>query len=168
MPTNWVARNSIGPDITKVYDTEAFALGTRIQAVDRGTTNYGVGEFIFLKGVASTAAGNVVQYYEDDWSTVRLPATTPAAGPVALAMAATVASTYGWYQIYGKGVATAATVADNARVWGSGTAATVDDATIDGYLVHNAQFASADGTPASGQAEVEIYYPYVDAIATND
>lgn len=42
------------------------ALGTIIQAVD---PTYGAGEFIYLKGVTSTAVGSAVIYYPDAWTT---------------------------------------------------------------------------------------------------
>jgi hypothetical protein len=83
-------------------------------------------------------------------------------------MAATVASEFGWYQISGKAVVKAATVVDNANAYISGTAGTLDDAVVDGDMVHLAKFASANGTPAAGFAELEIHRPYTDDITTND
>jgi hypothetical protein len=55
-------------------------------------------EFIYLKGVASTIAGSVVTY---DHAGVTTLIVADASGPVAVAMAATVASTFGWYCISG-------------------------------------------------------------------
>lgn len=153
----------IGQAVADTSTTRKAALGTRIQAKD---PTYGVGEFIYLKGVASTAVGNAVVYSPDDWTTAR--ATTSTAGLVAIAMSANVANQYGWYQIFGKAVVTAGTVADNAKAWATATGGVLDDATADGYMVHNAIFASADGTPSAGLAELEIMYPYIDGIATND
>jgi len=138
-------------------------LGTIVNATD---PIYGAGEFIYLKGVVSTVLGDAVTYNADDFSTARLVAN--AIGPVAIAMAATVANEFGWYQIGGKGVVKAGTVVDNANVYISGTAGTLDDAVVDGDMVHLAKFASANGTPAAGFAEIEIHRPYTDDIATND
>lgn len=151
------------PPITD-HDTTAKAeLGLIVQATD---PTYGSGEFIYLKGVASTAVGNAVAYYPDDWSTVRTVATTK--GSIAIAMSACVAGEYGWYQIQGKAIATVGTVADNGDVYLTATDGTLDDAVVDGYLVHEARFASANGTPSAGLAEIEIHRPYTDGIATND
>ena len=139
-------------------------LGRRVQAFD---PTYGTGEFIYLLGVASTAVGSWVTYNADDYSTTLLAPN--AIGPVAVSMSANVASQYGWYQIFGKAVGKAlASYADNALVWGTSTAGSVDDAVADGDLVHLAKGASAVGTPSSGLAEFEIQYPYTDDITTND
>ena len=132
--------------------------GTIITAVD---PTYGAGEFIYLKGVASTARGTWVTYNADDFSTVRLAAN--AIGPVAVAMGATVASTEGWYQIGGKAVGLAAALyADGGLVYATATAGTVDDTVVAGDRVKNALGASAVGTPAAGLAEFEIQRPFMD------
>jgi hypothetical protein len=77
-------------------------------------------------------------------------------------MAPVGANQYGWYQIRGKAVVKAGTVADNGNVYSTGTAGTLDDAVVAGDRVKNAKFASADGTPAAGLAEIEIDHPFVD------
>ena len=66
--------------------TKNVPLGTIIKAIDKADTDYGVGEFIYLKGVASTAIGSAVVYNSDDYSTTL--ASANAIGPVAFAMAA--------------------------------------------------------------------------------
>lgn len=159
---SWVVPQAI--DATET--TQKLPLGTIIRAEDKASTAYGIGEFIYLKGVSSTAVGTVVIYNPDDFSTTR--ASANAIGPVAVAMSANVANQYGWYQISGKAVVKAATVVDNATVYISGTAGTLDDAVVDGDMVHLAKFASADGTPSAGFAEIEISRPYTDDITTND
>lgn len=134
------------------------ALGTIVRAVD---PVYGAGEFIYLKGVASTAVGSWVTYNSDDFSTALLAAN--AIGPVAIAMSANVASQYGWYQIQGKAVGLVASgFVDNANVYATATAGTVDDAVVAGDRVKGAVGASAIGTPAAGQAEFEIARPFMD------
>lgn len=139
------------------------ALGTIVNAVD---PTYGEGEFIYLVGVADTVVGSAVTYRYDDGATILTVA--DAAGPVGFAMSINVASQYGWYQISGKAVAKAGTVSDNGDVYISGTAGILDDAVVDGDMVHNAKFASANGTPSTGLAEIEISRPYTDNITTND
>lgn len=138
--------------------------GDIVRAVD---PDYGVGEFIYLKGVASTAIGSWVTYNLDDFSTTLLVAN--AIGPVAVAMSANVASQSGWYQISGKAIGLClAGYVDNALVWGTATPGSVDDAVVDGDMVHLAKGASAIGVPSGSFAEFEISRPYTDDIATND
>ena len=140
--------------------TQNVALGTIIRAEDKASTAYGVGEFIYLQGVASTAVGSVVVYNQDDHSTAL--ASANAVGAVATAMSACVASNYGWYQISGKGVAKVkASFADNGDVYLTSTAGSVDDADQPGDYVQGMKGASAIDTPATGQAEMEMSRPSV-------
>lgn len=74
------------------------ALGTIVRATD---PTYGEGEFIYLLGVASTAVGSLVTYNATTYQTALAPIGTNLPQPVAVAMAATVADEYGWYQISG-------------------------------------------------------------------
>lgn len=144
--------------IADTSTTQNHTLGTIVTAED---PTYGSGEFIYLLGVASTAVGEWVTYNPDDFSTTLLAAN--AIGPVAIAMSANVANQYGWYQIQGKAVGLVATgFADNANCYATATAGTVDDAIVAGDLVKNAKGASAIGTPAAGQAEIELYRPFMD------
>lgn len=63
---------------------------------------YGEGEFIYLKGVASTAIGSLVTYNSLAPSTALAPNTANLGQPVAVAMsAAATTGVYGWYQITG-------------------------------------------------------------------
>lgn len=144
--------------------TQKHPLGFRVQAYD---PTYNVGQFVYAKGVASCAVGSWVTLNSDDWSTALLAAN--AIGPVGVAMSACVAGEYGWFQVYGKAVGKAlAGYVDNALVWATGTAGSVDDAIVDGDMVHLAKGASAVDTPSTGLAEFEIAYPYTDDITTND
>lgn len=138
--------------------TQQHPLGSIVVADD---PTYGSGEFIYLKGVASTAVGSWVTFNRDDGSTALLAAN--AIGPVAVAMSACVANEYGWYQISGKAVGLCLTgFADNANVYATATAGSVDDAVVAGDRVKSAKGASAIGTPAAGQAEFEIDRPFMD------
>lgn len=159
----WVFQeNRLGQSRVGDVDTEAAVpLGTTLKAYD---PTYGVGEFVYLAGVASTEYGTAVVYLPDDFATARTAAN--AKGPVAVATAATVASTYGWYQVKGKGVVkVAASFADGGDLYITSTAGTLDDAVVAGDRVHGMWGASAIGTPSAGLAEVEMNYPYVDDIA---
>lgn len=159
MPNAWrITSQFIVPSaIGGVDDSQMFPLGTIVTAVHQ---TYGAGEFIYLKGLATTAVGSVVIYNPDDYTTVL--ATANSKGPVAVATAATVANKFGWYQIQGKAIVKAGTVADDASVYTTATAGTVDDAIVAGDRIKNARFASADGTPSAGLAECEIARPFAD------
>jgi hypothetical protein len=144
--------------IAETSTVQKLPLGTRVQAQD---AVYGVGEFIYLQGLASTGVGEWVTFNQDDGTTTLLAAN--AIGPVALAMSANLANQFGWYQVYGKGVGKVlALFADNANVYATSTAGTVDDAPVAGDRVKNARGASAIGTPAAGLAEMELWYPFMD------
>jgi hypothetical protein len=141
--------------------TQNHVLGTIVQAVDVASTAYGAGEFVYLLGVASTVLGSFVTYNADDNSTALLAAN--AIGPVAVSMSINVASQYGWYQISGKAVGKALTgYADNALVFATATAGSIDDAVVAGDRVKLAKGASAVGTPSTGLAEFEIQRPFMD------
>lgn len=147
--------------IAETSTTQQHDLGTIVQAVDKGANANGAGEFIYLKGVASTAAGSWVTYNSDDGTTTLLAAN--AVGPVAVAMSANVANQYGWYQIHGKAVGKALTgFVDDAQVYATATAGSVDDAVVAGDRVKNAKGASALDAPATGMAEFEIARPFMD------
>jgi len=133
-------------------------LGDIIRATD---PTYGAGEFIYLAGLDTTEVGTWVTYNADDFSTTLLAAN--AIGPVAIAMSANVTGYYGWYQIQGKAVGKVlASFADNANVYATATAGSVDDAVVSGDRVKGAKGASAIGTPSAGLAEFEISYPFMD------
>jgi|TARA_R110000803_G_scaffold166998_3_gene230294 hypothetical protein len=141
--------------------TQLHPLGLIVQAADNASTAYGAGDFIYLKGVASTVVGSFVTYNSDDNSTALLAAN--AIGPVATAMSINLAGYYGWYQISGKAVGKAkASYADNGLVYATSTAGSIDDAVVAGDRVKLAKGASAVDTPSTGLAEFEIQRPFMD------
>lgn len=144
--------------IADTSTTQKHELGLIVKAKD---PTYGVGEFIYLLGVASTAVGSWVTYDQDGNTTALLAAN--AIGPVAVAMSANVANQYGWYQISGKAVGKALSgFVDNANVYATATAGSVDDAVVAGDRVKLAKGASAVDTPSTGLAEFEIQRPFMD------
>lgn len=154
-----ISEPQIGVQLIGDTDTvQRHALGRVVHASD---PTYGAGEFIYLKGVASTVVGSWVLYNPDDFSTSLLAAND--IGPVAVAMSINVASQYGWYQIQGKAIGKALTgFVDNANVYSTATSGSVDDAVVAGDRVKNAKGASAVDTPSTGLAEFEIERPWVD------
>jgi len=136
-------------------------LGTVIKAVENsnvGGSPLGEGEFIYLKGVASTIVGSVV-IYDQRAGTTTLTATA-SRGPVAIAQSANVANQFGWYQISGSAVVkTAAAVAANAMAYATATAGQADDAVVAGAKIDGATYRTADGTPSAGFAIVQLAGP---------
>lgn len=149
--------------LTETSTTQNHVLGKRVKGND---PTYGDGEFIYLVGVASTIATDWVTINFDTFGTTRLVA--DAVGPVGVAMSANVASQYGWYQIFGKAIGgSGGAIVDGAAIYAHGTAGLVDDAVVDGDLVHNALCRSTvAGAAITG--EYQIAYPYTDNIASND
>jgi hypothetical protein len=162
MSTYEIVNTIIGAqDIGDTSTTQNQPLGAIVEAVDRASTAYGAGEFVYLKGVASTVVGSFVTYNADDNSTALLAAN--AIGPVATAMSINVASSYGWYQISGKAVGKCLSgYADDGLVYATSTAGSIDDAVVSGDRMKLAIGASAIGTPSSGLAEFEIQRPFMD------
>ena len=118
-------------------------------------------EYAYWLGVASTAAGDWASMNAATYQTARLA--TNAVGPVGIAMAAIVASTYGWYQVYGYNTISASdTVAGAGALYIDGTAGRVDDADVAGDVVIGAYSTAADATNV---LPVMIAYPHVSNIA---
>lgn len=132
-------------------------LGTIVKAND---PTYGGGEFIYLKGVASTVVGSLVDYDSYLGTTALAPATA-GVGPVAVSMSANVASQYGWYQITGSAVVKA----PNAMTPGAdvfmlaATPGSVDDAAVNGEQILGAKVSTTTGTPSTGLAVIQISRP---------
>lgn len=150
----------VGQAIDDNSSTKLVELGRRVRCKDLASTDYGIGEFIYLKGVASTAVGSVVTFEEGTWQTAL--AVAGAIGRIGVAMAATVADEYGWYQIQGRAVCKVlASCAADKVLYLTATAGSLDDAVVAGDEVTTSYTLTAIDTPATGQAEVSICYPSV-------
>ena len=91
-----------GSGSATLIPTPPNTLGQVIRAFD---PTFGEGEFIYLKGVASTTVGSLVTYNGATYLTTLCPVTANLGQPVAFAMSANVATTtFGWYQIGGTAV----------------------------------------------------------------
>jgi hypothetical protein len=117
------ARAGIQP-ITANSTTQNHPLGTVIRAYD---PTFGEGEFIYLLGVANTIIGALVKWNATTFQTALVTNTGNQVVPVGVAMAANVASQYGWYQIGGNAVIkkTAVTVTPQVPLFLSATAGRV-------------------------------------------
>lgn len=139
--------------LTVVDSSATFALGTQVSDSN--------GTYAYLKGIASTAIGSVVVYDEAGQTAL---AVANDVGPIAVAMAATVANKYGWYLIEGSGSAlTDNTVVDNTDVYLTATPGAVDDAVVAGDRIHGALFRAA--RTGAGLVSIQLFSPMVDNIA---
>lgn len=127
--------------IASIDTTQNHPLGTIVQADD---PTYGAGEFIYLLGVASTVVGSMVTWNATTHQTALSADTAASASPVAWAMGANVASSYGWYQISGNVVAkkTAVTWEPQIKAYQSATTGRVMDTSASGKAVIGAKSAN--------------------------
>ena len=140
-------------DVTSTVQNHA--IGFRTKGFD---PTYGQAEFIYLKGLASTAIGETVIYDENANTTKR--AVAGDRGPCAVALSANVANQYGWYQISGSAIVkVAAAVAAAAPCYVTATAGSIDDAVVATDKIDGMRFKTADGTPSAGFAVVQMDRP---------
>lgn len=144
------------PDVTDTSTTQKLPLGTRARGWD---PTYGEAEFIYLKGVASTAVGDVVAYDAKNGTTTRSVAATK--GPVAIAMSANVAGQYGWYCVKAAvvPVSCAAAAAAATVLYVTATAGAVDDAAVAGQGIDGMMLVTA--AAGAGLADCQLTYPVV-------
>lgn len=147
--------------ITDVSDKAKLPMLTVVQAQDKAGS-LGMGEFIYAKGVASTVVGSVVTIDEAGATALAI---ADGVGKVGVAMAATVADKYGWYQISGKAVAkVAAGFVDGKACFLTSTGGTIDDAVVAGDHIAGMIGRSAVDDPSSGMAYLELSRPLADNV----
>lgn len=130
-----------GARLTETTTTKDFALGTICKGQD---ATLGMGEFIYLPGVASTVVGSIVNYRPATFQTALGYVGENVPAPLAIAMSQNVAGQYGWYQI--SGIATAAkssavSFAAGAKV-GVGSTSGLAIATLSGQEIMGAVVAT--------------------------
>ncbi len=148
------------PTLSQVDSTAKFKVGQRY-CDEQGRV------FLYLQGIASVAIGDWVRYT----LTANTGATTVLAvaghkGPLAVAQGAIIASTFGWFQVYGLCLNAQAISAGNATVsapvYLTSTAGSVDDVVVTGDLVEGAFFTVQEGEVAlsDGYAGVFLSHPF--------
>ena len=106
---------------TSAIPTPPAVLGQVERAFD---PTYGAGEFILLVGVASTTVGSLVTYDGTTYQTTLAATTSNQARPVAVAMSANLAGSFGWYQIEGTAVCAKSTSSNFAATVAVGVKST--------------------------------------------
>lgn len=131
--------------IANTSTTKQHDIGTIIRAVD---PTLGFGEFIYLKGSAGVVAG-LMCYYTDNAAADSVKLTTTSGvvdggSDLCVAMAATTAALYGWFQITGQATvlktATKIDPASTFKVYLSATAGRVMPTSVAGRQVIGARF----------------------------
>lgn len=118
--------------------------------------------YIYLKGVVAVVVGDVVTYKilsATDSTVVR--AVAGSKGPLAVAMAAIVASKYGWFQTIGFNAAVKAISTGDAaaggRVFLTSTAGSVDDVQVFGDEIQGMIFTVQEGEGSSGDGFAGVH-----------
>lgn len=148
--------------INQTSTTQQHPFGTIVRCRDVGTTNYGEGHFIYVKGVASGAL--------NAWVGIRSKAglTTLAVAGGAYSLIGTMMATldattkFGWVQIAGRAIGKCLTqYADNAVVYLTSTAGSVDDASVAADVIVGAMGRNG-GTVTVGDlaGEFELNRPF--------
>lgn len=148
--------------LTDIHTTQQNPLGQRV-ADDLGN------EYIYLLGVASTAAGDWVKYVPGTFATARLVANTAVSGLVAVAMAAIVASNWGWYQIFGLTPTYTAITTDGSadgKILSMGASGSDGRALPGPTTTKDIIGAVCVGASASNQGTAAISYPFMFGTAT--
>lgn len=145
---------------------KAVALGTIVRADD---PTLGTGEFIYLEGVASTVVGSLVTYNPAASTTTLAPNTAGLNQPVAVAMAATTAKCYGWYQVAGVAAVkrvTGGKTSPSVKIYLSSTAGSITSTAATGKSIFNAITANtATVASAATTINVLIERPFANPVA---
>lgn len=137
----------VGGAVTQVNTTKLAPLGAR--SFDESGN-----EYVYLQGVANTTANSWVSYPSGTFITVLHVAA--AKGKVAIAMAAVLASQFGWYMIYGLGTGKVTTGGAGAKVWATATPGTVDNTDVATDLIAG---VIQVGATAANLATFDLNYP---------
>lgn len=152
---NFKITSPIGPNrgltgsnqaINETSATQHFVVGTKVKAYD---PVLGEAEFIYAKGVASTAAYEVIQLNADGTTTRAAGGTIK--GRVGIAMSANVANQWGWYAICGAVLCLiAGDVTGDVVAYATATAGTLADDVVAGSQIAGTQLLN--GLDAGGSA----------------
>ena len=146
----------------KIISSQALASTSTVQHEVVGSRvfdNLG-NQYIYLLGLAATAAGTWVTFNES-YATALL--TGDAIGPVAISMTANIGSQWGYYQISGiNTIAVTDTIAADKQLYIDGTDGRADDADVAGDTIIGAISQTAD---TSNVATVWINHPFVTDVA---
>lgn len=152
-------------DILTISTTQNHPLGKTIRAKH---STYGEGVFVYLLGVASTVAGSLVTYDAAGQTALVVANATSDTYPgvdVAVAMAANVALSYGWYMVkgYAPYVVKGTIVAGQVNLFTSSVAGAVQAATVSGRYIEGIKSYSSVNSTATTYDTVTavVNYPRI-------
>lgn len=134
--------------VSNAETTQKHALGTIATAAD---PTYGIGEFIYLKGVASNFVGALCTYVANTGVTVLSTTSGIVNGgaPMCISMSTATATQFGWFQIGGDAVmfktavkVDPASATLGSHVYLSATAGRVMQTSVAGRQILGARFAA--------------------------
>jgi len=143
---------------------KAVGLGEIIRGVD---PTLGGGEFVYLVGVASTVVGSLVSWDPVKATTTLSPNVAKPRLPFAVAMAATTAHCYGWYQIAGAAAiskVTGVVIKPGVPIYLTSTAGSITGATASGKEVIAAITVGTTANSAATTVTVLINRPHGQAV----
>ena len=146
-------------------------LGTIVRGVGAPATGYNEQEatFIYLRGVASVAVGNLVNFCRGTWIVERNPETAGNNSPLAVAMSAALANMFGGFQLTGIAVIskTAVSIAADVALFQSETVGAVEAVASNGLEIVNCRSANTTSISASATLiPAMIMYPHMQGQAT--
>lgn len=159
----WVITDAIAgtQPIADAETVQKHPFGTVVRAKDVGSTAYGEGEFIYVKGVASGALNLWAGYRsKSGLTTLAVADGIYSVGTMMSALSAT--TLFGWLQIKGRAIGKCLTsFPDNGVVYLTATAGSIANASVIGDVVHGA-IGRNGGTVTVGDlaGEFEINRPY--------
>lgn len=142
--------------LTSVDDTQRMQQGLTVKGSD---PTLGMGRFMYLNNISggSIAAGDVCLIDERTGAIKKV--VTADRGPVGVAVAAQAATQWGWFQIEGIAVVNATTGAANSPAYEQATGGNVLSTVSATNKIDGMVYKTANGTPAAGQAYVQIQHP---------
>jgi hypothetical protein len=157
---NKVGYASASQGLLTDIDSVAQAGSTNIYRQSPGTRQFDEAgnEYIYLMGIGSTVVGSVVTFGLNGTTAFQSAlSVTGAKGAVAIALAATLAAQWGWYQIFGFGSALFNGAAVAGAALYSASTGKCDDAIVSGDQIDGAFVAATVGSAVLGA--VFLNYP---------
>jgi hypothetical protein len=156
---------SVPQPIESISTTQLMPYGSIIRAYE---PIYGGGEFIYLQGAASTVNKDLVSYSSMTGVTTRHVAAANSNQTLAVAMAALVASNWGWFQCSGAAVVNGSGTQALGLVYTVGTSTVTSSATagmeIQGSRIILASASTFTKTVTTRNGSFQLYVPNFDGL----
>ena len=152
--SSWQCISEVGTSqpIDATSTTQKHPLRHVVTCRDTSVNDRGEAKFVYMGGLDTTAAGNLV-FLDGDLTELTV---ANGVGPAAVAMSACPTNSFGWYQLTGQAIITSGTVSDNAQMYVTASAGSIDDAIVAGDEVIGCRSMGASDT---GQTLCVILYP---------